>query len=100
MSKVKHTPGPWTCHSGAVYVDGPNVYPKGEEDGIPIAKMDREVGNGTIPVERDCNAHLIAAAPEMFAALELLCDDLDKLDLLPTLREYGREAMAKAKGGI
>ncbi len=64
----KHTKGPWTCHSGSVYVDGPDVYPKGDNDGIPIAHMDREPGNGTEPVERDANAALIAAAPDLLEA--------------------------------
>ena len=62
---TKHTPGPWTCHSGSVYVDGPNVHPKGPETGTPIAHMDREYSNGTEPVERDANAALIAAAPDL-----------------------------------
>ena len=65
-----HTPGPWTAHSGSVYKDGPNVWPKGDDLGIPIARMDREAGNGTWPPERDANAHLIAAAPDLLAAAE------------------------------
>ncbi len=67
MSKYNHTPGPWVCHSGAVWKDAPDVYPKGDNSGIPIALMDREQGNGTDPVERDCNAKLIAKAPELLA---------------------------------
>ena len=73
----KHTPGPWTAHSGAVYVDGPNVYPKGDDLGIPIARMDREPGNGTVPTERDANARLIAAAPALLEAAKALIDELD-----------------------
>ena len=72
MSKEKHTPGPWICHSGAVWKDGVDVYPKGPHNGIPIAKMDREPYNGTLPVERDANARLIAAAPDLLEALEIL----------------------------
>ena len=75
MSKYSYTPGPWVCHSGAVYKDGPNVWPKGEENGIPIAKMDREPDNGIIPVERDANARLIAAAPELLKALKWIIED-------------------------
>ena len=59
---AKHTPGPWQVVSGAVQT----------EKGIPIAKMDREVGNGTVPTERDKNAHLIAAAPDLLAALQVV----------------------------
>lgn len=63
------TPGPWVCHSGMVWKDGPNVYPKGTEDGIPIATMCREPNNGTLPVERDANARLIAASPQLLKAV-------------------------------
>ena len=77
MSKYSYTPGPWVCHSGAVYKDGPNVWPKGEENGIPIAKMDREPDNGIIPVERDANARLIAAAPELLKALHKAREHLE-----------------------
>lgn len=65
----KHTAGPWTCHSGEVYVDGPTVFPKGNDNGIRIALMDREPTTPTTPCERDANARLIAAAPELLAAL-------------------------------
>lgn len=61
--ETKHTPGPWDCIGGAVYAN----------DGqTPIAYMDRVSGNGTSPVERDQNAHLIAAAPELLEALQNL----------------------------
>ena len=53
-----HTPGPWKVVSGAVETGS----------GIPIASMDRESGNGTLPVERDENARLIAAAPDLRSA--------------------------------
>ena len=59
---MKATPRPWICHSGMVWKDGPEVYPKGDKDGIPICRMDREIGNGTMPTERDSNAHLIVTA--------------------------------------
>ena len=53
MSKeTKHTPTPWTVESGAIFANG----------AIPIAHMDREIGNGTVPVERDENAKFIARA--------------------------------------
>lgn len=90
------TPGPWHVVSGAVET----------LDGTPIASMDRESGNGTAPTERDSNAALIAAAPEMFDALVLT---LEMLEGVPgvhadesTERPYRiadiRRAIAKAKG--
>lgn len=75
-----YTPGPWTCHSGSVWKDGPNVYPKGAgEDGIPICHMDREPGNGTLPVERDANAYLVAKAPEMAEQRNKLLEIVEQL---------------------
>lgn len=66
----QHTPGPWEVDSGMVQtvaehtckIPGCGVH-------IPIAWMDRKPGNGTMPVERDANARLIAAAPELFNML-------------------------------
>jgi len=99
-----HTPGPWTCHSGMVWKDGPNVFPKGSgEDGIPIAMMCREPNNGTLPVERDANASLIAAAPELLEALNDLVQAHD-VRMGPSavkLRiDRARDAIAKVEGKV
>ena len=68
--RYPHTPGPWTAHSGSVYVDGPDVFPKGtQENGVRIVSMYRAPG-GVSPTECDSNAILIAAAPDLLAALE------------------------------
>ena len=77
MEKLNHTGLPWTCHSGAVWKDGPDVWPKGEKDGVPIAIMDRAHGNGTMPVERDNNAKFIVLAANSY---------YDLLDALKTAR--------------
>lgn len=66
MEKYPPTPGPWICHSGMVWKPDPSL-----EDGIPIARMDRETSH-TTPVERDANAKLIACAPEMKELLQKL----------------------------
>ena len=59
---------PWRMSCGAVET----------ESGIPIALMDREWGNGTMPTERDTNcAYIVHAAnlyPELVAALRR-CQD-------------------------
>jgi hypothetical protein len=69
---MAHTPGKWVVSSGMVET----------ENGIPIAKMDRETGNGTLPVERDDNARLIAAAPEMEEALTRWIELVNNLSFL------------------
>jgi len=61
MKKTEHTPLPWTMHSGSVYQDGPNVWPKGEDTGVRIARMDRDNPH-TSPCERDANAAFIVKA--------------------------------------
>ena len=98
---IKNTPGPWVYHSGMVWKDD------GSEDGIPIARMDRETPQ-TVPVERDANARLIAAAPEMLKALRLCECELSTYRILaeqsnnPQAWEdairAARAAMVKATG--
>jgi hypothetical protein len=58
---MTHTPTPWTTHSGSIYQDGPDIWPKGDNDGIPIASMDRDT-DSTLPTERDANARFIVTA--------------------------------------
>lgn len=94
--KIQHTPGPWQVNSGAVFT----------ESGAPIANMVRDetaTAAGIAPWERDKNAHLIAAAPELLEALEGLAPLI--LEYFP-IAEYGegstwakaRAAIKKAKG--
>ena len=100
---MTHTKGPWVMHSGMVWKDGTNVYPNGEEDGVPIARMDREAGNGTTPTERDANARLIAAAPPAAPALReymnvLVLPDPGYERQLVEAIEAARETILKAEG--
>jgi hypothetical protein len=58
-----HTPGPWSWAKGREYADGrdfPTVYMGPEASEIGGATMD----------EADANAALIAAAPDLLAALK------------------------------
>lgn len=91
-----HTSLPWVCHSGSIYQDGPNVYPKGNQDGIPIAHMDREPGNGTKPVERDENAKLLTVAvnchKRLVRAIELAYEWVDDNHLRSDIRKILTEA--------
>ena len=64
--------------------------------------MDREHGNGTAPVERDANARLIAAAPDLLRACKHMRDDLIALadahqhGVKPCSVDTGEVAIAKA----
>ena len=58
-----YTPGPWYYSSGMVWADA--------DERVAIARADRNEP-ATLPTERDANARLIAAAPEMLEALEVI----------------------------
>ena len=63
MPESKHTPGPWTAHTDVVGTN-PDILVDAIGHGI-IA----DIGGGSIE-ERQANANLIAAAPELLAALK------------------------------
>lgn len=98
MKKNKHTPGPWVCHSGMVWT-GVTEHDARE---YPIARMDRDTPH-TSPTDRDANARLIAAAPDMLEALERIISEMDAIKD-PSFRaladagciRLGREAIQKA----
>lgn len=90
MSDTKHTPGPWTCslHS-------------------ELPERTHEVvtaGESVADVTGEANARLIAAAPDLLAALdacaEMLGDSYNELGYACAPRCYrdAREAIAKARG--
>ena len=92
--QTKHTPGPW--HIGVrTFHAGRDVYvPKGE----PVAVADDAI---TATPEAEANARLIAAAPDMLAALrELVVNNMGhpKGITVPQL-DKARAAIAKATGG-
>ncbi|TIM16229.1 MAG: hypothetical protein E5Y67_03280 [Mesorhizobium sp.] len=79
MMTAKHTPGPWFVgaqNDGLYIIDGPPS-PAPYDGPIP-----REYGPNVIATpnwgvaEYEANARLIAAAPEMLAALKTVLDDL------------------------
>jgi hypothetical protein len=74
MSKQKHTPGPWNLSDGANgewQVTAPDAVDlKGEDWSVAMVfgSVGHDGGNG----ESDANARLIAAAPDLLEAAELL----------------------------
>lgn len=100
---TKHTPGSWVFAYGSVYRED-TLH---DESSIRIALMDRNEPH-TTPCERDANARLIAAAPDLLAAceaalrrLEHYTADTETCDLgVPDERALAliREAILKAKG--
>lgn len=94
----KHTPGPWVEFRDA---DSHDII---APDGVHIARM--EPRNSASPLEdQDADARLIAAAPDLLAALEacesFLMDGTPDSDVSPlesAVRSVARAAIRKARG--
>lgn len=94
--QTAHTPGPWKLlpnHDGGR--SSARVVLESNEN-HPIASVVQEVANPVVRLQDMANARLIAAAPELLAALELACTQLDPHS--EAIRQ-ARAAIAKAKGG-
>ena len=85
----KWTPGPWRAVMGSRHV-------------VDVFAGDRDVvsvyGGGVGFEYRDANAHLIAAAPDLYAALDGLLGLLDAGSLYEPQAYAARAALAKAIG--
>ena len=96
MNETKHTQGPWTIHDG-----GMNMGWKIVADNEPKCRKNIASCGGQL---RDGNAQLIAAAPDMLAALEaasaaMLTGDGDWSHEETEAYDIIDAAIAKAKGG-
>lgn len=89
---MSHTPVPW-------WVDGPG---EGIEVHATFGRTASVWGGGGCGREAWANARLIAAAPELLAALKKLVDEFDEaVDWIPeymSLADDARMAIAKAEG--
>jgi len=85
-----HTPGPWELGEDGVWLG--SVY---SEDGLRIALVygEWDIDEPRPREEGEANARLIAAAPELLKALELLLHDRT-----PWTVTCAKEAIAKATG--
>ena len=100
--KTQHTPGPWLVnfeqnkfdsrHSKVQVVDGSSA--SLNNGGLPLVLANVNAMPFNDESEPLANAHLIASAPDLLAALERLAHPMaDDEDL-----DYAREVIAKAKG--
>lgn len=80
---AKHTPGPWVVEDGTLF---------GKDDGYTVDLFDLTPYETNERATED--ARLIAAAPELLAALEFMYENGDGYDA----REKARDAIAKALG--
>lgn len=96
MTNTKHTPGPWSAHYNN---EGLTVF---SPDNVPVAYVDYDECEER-PVE--ANAHLIAAAPAMYEALQAMLNGIlftrgasMSEDRWQTLTTIARTALAQAEG--
>lgn len=103
---TQHTPGPWELWNHAE-TDQIAVGPK--IGGVAVADVCIANGQGIVThstIDRgQANARLIAAAPELLAALEILLPIVESLVLDGEkehfqAQEEARAAIAKAKGNL
>jgi len=95
MSRTRHTPGPWS-HSDA-FIVAPD--PKGIHTDIYIAEIIDDDNEGRLapPAQRQRNAILIAAAPALLEAAQLVVERWCEGDLAEAVRMLD-SAVAEATG--
>ena len=90
-----HTPGPWKAHfEEAYFVTGPDL---GRVAMMMNLKGAHGLGGRRSGDESAANCRLIAAAPELLAALEFVVAAYGTLE--SGAIDQARAAIAKAKGG-
>jgi hypothetical protein len=96
MTKAAHTPGPWTQHWQ--FIVAPD--PAGIHPDIYIAEIAESDDDGRIatPRQQKANGKLIAAAPELLEAAELVIARWSEGDLAEAVR-FLDSAVSAAKGG-
>jgi hypothetical protein len=87
MSEKKFTPGPWKASGLEVFSTGSFRLSTTSAGSPRICVADNRIGKG------DADAHLIAAAPDMYDALEEL---LDALDAFSGCVDWGKTALSAA----
>ena len=97
---MAHTPGPWAAlvdeqvpERGACYIHAAGQY--GDEVIAEAYRVDADEGGIE---QREANARLIAAAPELLRVAELLVEWLDEEPGAHALCDTARAAIAKAGG--
>lgn len=95
---MTHTPGPWSVEYGVEYGETDRALnircePNDEDSGTFICEMQSSIG----PAQTASNARLIAAAPELLAALDELTS---RVDMVLYAKYVGHDRIAKARAAI
>jgi hypothetical protein len=93
MDDVKHTPGPWKVYTAK---NGGKIIGIGDAEGGGVT--DPNFALWRAGKEQQANARLIAAAPDLLAALEGMMALLDAGSLYEPQAYAARAAIAKARG--
>lgn len=91
MSQLKATPGPWVIDNGDIC--------QRTKHGLRVIATTSPPADG----DEDANTHLIAAAPELYEALEAMLRAFDDRQIHPSFKpfpavEAAEAALAKARG--
>jgi len=100
---AQHTPGPWVQHPSYPWIIKTDYRPIADvEDGLTVCNTAGHENSGFFPTpgEGRANARLIAAAPELLAALQNLADRVyaEGSAYCAEEVEEARAAIAKATG--
>ena len=95
MTSAPWTPGPWTVHKSRT-TDDVGIIGGGGCLAECFSEIRRKNENAVR--EQEANAHLIAAAPDLYAALDGLLGLLDAGSLYEPQAYAARAALAKARG--
>ncbi len=94
---MEYTKGEWTVGKGWTFWDTRDLLFVNPNSKIPTPSKVAYVTPDL--VEFQTNAHLIAAAPDMYEALKKAVDDFAVWDrMIPELQELVMKALAKAEG--
>lgn len=106
--ETKHTPGPWDIESDPCHFDTHSTvvggrhfsYRPGKDSFVLPRELIVQVGGQSSVEEQEANACLIAAAPDMLAALKAVASAADHGDSghLDWALKLANAAIAKAEG--
>ncbi len=98
--QVKHTPGPWLIHSGCIDA-ACQMNERGTTHQSPLAQVTSDQDHDDY---YEANCRLIAAAPDLLAALKMAVSALERSDYIQMdgdsvdVIDVSRDAIAKAIG--
>lgn len=99
MSTPKHTPGPWRTLANAYIGQWQVLSSESKICTVSKKTLDRSLmaEYPDLDKEASANARLIAAAPELLAACELMADNWGAVEA-PAIVAQARAAIDKARG--